>query len=88
MTISGSGDTEITTFTRPGDYFDSENWLIGVGDFQVVLNKYRSGASGFRIQYRTASSQDGLAGASWTDTTGSVTSLGWINIRVYYMDTR
>jgi hypothetical protein len=84
-TIAGSGDGETLTLNPITSVATSEDRFIGVGTSVISLNYYQAGTKGPPlIEYRTASTRVGLAGAVWTiyDGVSLITCLGWMTVRL------
>lgn len=78
-TVSGTGDAEKLSLW-PGQYMESPAVQIS-GTVTLDQNAYGSG-SDVTLKYRTAATEGGLAGESWSTYSAPITSSGYIQVRL------
>ncbi|MHC4757469.1 MAG: hypothetical protein ACYTE8_02325 [Planctomycetota bacterium] len=78
---TGSGDAEKLRF-KTGQNRETEDINTGAIVVQILKDKYDTGFGSITVKYKTAATQAGLTGASWTAYSGGFTSLGWAKVRV------
>lgn len=79
--ILSTDDDEVIVLTS-GEYEESENAYPGVGYIMLGVNKYKTGTLRPTIKFKTAATEDGLAGEAWQEYLDQVYSLGWVKVRV------
>ena len=85
-TIEGEPEDDDETLTlQNGESSESEDWHLGVCNALIAIDKYQAGSGSTpTIEYKTAATKAGLAGASWNVYGGAFSSLGWVKVKVSY----
>jgi hypothetical protein len=60
---------------------ESETVYTGAVTVQLLQNAYAAGDT-VVLEYKTAATEGGIAGASWTNYAGNFVSLGYVKIKV------
>ena len=80
-TVSGSGDSEIITFTS-GQEKISPVWNLGTGYFMITVDKYNTGSGTILVQYKTGATSGDCGSDTWRDYSDFLISLGYVQIKL------
>jgi regulation of enolase protein 1 (concanavalin A-like superfamily) len=83
--ITGSGDSEAIELDAD-EYMELEATYTGSENVTISVNSYQSGTGNYYLEYKTSASAAGLSSASWLSYTGLFSSLGYMQLRVFYWD--